>query len=143
MNQGTSRRLDGPDRRHGFGAATHAILRIGAGLLFMQHGAQKLLGWFGGATPEGGAVPLVSLMGLAGILELVGGLLIVIGLLTRPVAAILLLEMIIAYFMAHLPMGAAPIVNQGELALLYALIFLFLLGNGAGPASIDAGRKKG
>src|SRR5690625_2950509 len=87
---------------------THAILRIGAGLLFMQHGAQKLFGWFGGMGPEGGTATLFSLMGLAGVLEFFGGLLIVVGLLTRPVAVVLALEMIAAYFMAHVPLGGFP-----------------------------------
>lgn len=115
-----------------FGSAAHAILRIGAGLLFMQHGAQKLFGWLGGDT-----VQLFSQMGLAGVLEFFGGLLIVIGLLTRPVALILVVEMIAAYFIAHAPQGGFPVQNGGELALLYALVFLLLAGFGAGPASVD------
>ncbi len=120
------------------GPITHAILRVGAGLLFMQHGAQKLFGWFGGMGPEGGTAELFSLMGLAGVLEFFGGLFIVLGLFTRPVALILLLEMIGAYVIAHMPQGGAPVENMGELALLYFLIWLYLAGNGAGPASIDA-----
>ena len=121
------------------GPITHAILRIGTGLLFMQHGAQKLFGWFGGfgGTP-GATAELMSKMGLAGVLEFVGGLLIVLGLLTRPVAVVLLLEMLYAYLTVHMPNGAVPLQNQGELALLYALIFLYLAGNGAGPLSVDA-----
>ncbi len=114
-------------------SATHAVLRIGAGLLFMQHGAQKLFGLLGADAP----VDLVSLMGLAGVLEFFGGLLIVIGLLTRPVAVILAVEMIAAYFMAHAPQGGFPVQNGGELALLYALAFLFLAANGPGPWSLD------
>lgn len=116
----------------GFAPTLHAVLRIGAGLLFMQHGAQKLFGLLGGD-----AVELVSLMGLAGILEFFGGLLIVLGLLTQPVAVILTLEMLIAFFMAHQPQGGFPIENSGELPLLYALIFAFLATLGAGPASLD------
>jgi putative oxidoreductase len=120
------------------GPATHALLRIGAGLLFMQHGAQKLLGWLGGFGGEPGATAeLFSLMGLAGVLELFGGLLIVLGLLTRPVALLVALEMVSAYFMAHQPRGGFPIQNGGELALLYALVFVFLLANGSGPVSLD------
>lgn len=119
-------------------AVTHAVLRIGAGLLFMQHGAQKLLGWFGGfgGTP-GATAELFTQMGLAGVLELVGGLLIVLGLFTRPVAVLLALEMIAAYVIAHVPQGGAPVQNAGELALLYLLVFVFLAGNGPGPASLD------
>ncbi len=122
------------------GPITHAVLRIGAGLLFMQHGAQKLFGWFGGFGGQPGATAeLFSLMGLAGVLEFFGGLLIVVGLLTRPVALILALEMVVAFFMAHQPRGGFPIENSGELPLLYALIFIYLFAHGAGPASVDAG----
>lgn len=120
-------------------SALQAVLRIGAGLLFMQHGAQKLFGWFGGfgGTP-GNTAELFSQMGLAGVLEFFGGLLIVIGFLTRPTALVLALQMVIAYVIAHLPNGAWPIQNGGELALLYALIFAYLAAAGAGPASADS-----
>jgi putative oxidoreductase len=126
-------------RAWGFTPTALAILRIGAGLLFMQHGLQKLFGLFGGfgGTP-GATAPLVSLMGLAGVLELGGGLLLVLGLFVRPVALILAAEMVVAFIQAHLPQGGMPVQNGGELALLYALIFLFLAARGAGPVSIDA-----
>lgn len=122
-----------------FAPTAVAILRIGAGLLFMQHGLQKLFGLFGGfgGTP-GATAPLVSLMGLAGVLELGGGLLLVLGLFVRPVALILAAEMVVAFIQAHLPQGGMPIQNGGELALLYALIFVFLAARGAGPLSVDA-----
>lgn len=124
-------------------STTHAVLRIGVGLLFMFHGAQKLLGWFGGFMGEPGATaPLVSQMGLAGILELLGGGLIVIGLFVRPVAVVLVLEMIVAYVQVHAPQGTWPIQNQGELALLYALSFVYFAGNGAGRLSLDAWRQR-
>jgi putative oxidoreductase len=116
----------------------HALLRIGAGLLFMEHGLQKLFGLFGGMGPSGGSAPLLSQMGLAGVIECGGGLLLILGLFTRPVAVVLLLEMLYAFATVHLPRGGAPIQNGGELALLYALIFAFLIGNGAGPASLDS-----
>ena len=122
------------------GPTTHALLRVGAALLFMEHGLQKLFGFFGGIGPQGGTVQLMSLFGLAGVLEFVGGILLLIGLFTRPVALILAGEMIVAFFMAHFPRGGFPIQNMGELALLYFLVFLFLLGNGAGPWSVDAAR---
>ena len=118
-------------------SATHALLRIGAAILFFQHGAQKLLGWFGGIDQAGGTVPLFSLFGAAGVLELVGGVLLVVGLFVRPVAAILVVEMIVAYFHSHMPQGGWPVQNQGELALLYALVFAFLAAHGAGPLSLD------
>jgi len=119
-------------------AWTHTLFRVGAGLLFMQHGLQKLLGWFGGFGAAGGTVTLVSQMGLAGVLETFGGLLLVLGLLTRPVALILAGEMLVAFFQAHFPRGFVPLKNGGELPLLYMLTFLFLFGNGAGPVSLDA-----
>ena len=114
------------------GRRTHALLRIAAGILFIQHGLQKLFGYFGGST-----VPLTSLLGVAGLLEFTGGLFLIVGLFTRPVAFLLVLEMISAYFIAHMSRGGWPIQNQGELALLYAAIFTFLAANGAGPLSID------
>jgi putative oxidoreductase len=118
----------------------HALLRVGAGLLFMQHGMQKLFGMFGGMGSPGATAPLMSQMGLAGVLEVVGGLLIVLGLFTRPVALVLMLEMIAAYFIAHLPRGGAPIENGGELPLLYALVWAFFATHGAGRYSLDEKR---
>jgi putative oxidoreductase len=123
-------------------SATHVGLRIGAGLLFMFHGAQKLLGWFGGMGEGGGTAELVSQMGLAGVLEVFGGALIVVGLFVRPVALVLVLEMIVAYVQVHAPQALLPIQNQGELALLYALTFLYFAGNGAGAVSVDALRHR-
>ena len=99
-----------------------------------------MFGLLGGIRPSGGSVPLFSQMGLAGVLECGGGLLLVLGLFTGPVAVVLLLEMLYAFATVHLPKGGAPLQNGGELALLYALIFAFLAGNGAGPASLDSRR---
>lgn len=124
-------------RPAGFGGITHAILRIGAGILFCMHGMPKLFGWFGGMGSEGQSAELMSQMGLAGVLEVFGGLLIALGLLTRPVAFIVAIEMLVAYYQAHLPRGWVPYTNGGELALLYFVVWVFLVGNGAGPASID------
>ena len=112
---------------------THVALRLGAGLLFLQHGLQKLFGLLGGKP-----VALASQMGVAGLLEFVGGILLVVGLLTRPVSVVLTLEMLVAFFMAHAPRGGWPVQNGGELPLLFALIFLFMAGHGAGPLSLDA-----
>jgi putative oxidoreductase len=123
--------------------AAHALLRIGAGILYMEHGLQKLFGMFGGVGGSPGATaPLFSQMGLAGVLELGGGLLIVLGLFTRPVALVLMLEMLGAYFIAHLPRGGWPIENGGELALLYALVWAYLATHGAGPYSVDERRAR-
>lgn len=117
---------------------THVTLRAGTGLLFMEHGLQKLFGFFGGMGAPGQTAPRMSQMGLAGVLELVGGILLFLGLFTRPVAAILFVEMLVAFVMAHLPHGGWPIENGGELALLYALVFAFLAMHGAGSLSVDA-----
>ena len=124
------------------GPYTHGALRIGAGLLFMQHGLQKLLGWFGGVGPNGASVQLMSQFGLAGVIETFGGLLIVLGLLTRPVALLMALEMLVAFFQFHFPRGGFPIENGGEVPLLYMLVWLFFAGNGAGPFSLDSRRSR-
>lgn len=115
------------------GSLTHALLRIGAGLLFMQHGAQKLFGVPGDGSP----VELLSVYGLAGVLEFVGGAFVVLGLLTRPTSAILTVLMVVAFFMGHAGRGGFPIENGGELALLYAAVFAFLATNGPGAFSLD------
>lgn len=110
-----------------------SLLRIVAGFTFSEHGLQKLLGLFGGHVAQ----PL-TLYGLAGYLETFGGLLIVLGLFTRPVAFILCGEMAVAYFKQHAPGGFWPIVNHGELAVLYCFIYLYLVTAGPGPWSLDA-----
>ena len=120
----------------------YATLRVGAGLLFMQHGMQKLFGLFGGFGAPGATAPLVSQMGLAGGLELIGGALLVLGLFTRPVAVLVLGEMLYAFLTVHAPQGGAPVQNGGELALLYAVVFVFLTANGAGSFSLDAVRAR-
>ena len=117
-----------------------SVLRIVAGLLFLQHGSAKLLAFPHVAMFDG--LQLFSLMGLAGILELGGSLLIILGLFTRPVAFLLSGEMAVAYFMAHAPHGFLPIVNQGELAVLYCFVFLYLSVVGPDAFSIDAARNK-
>lgn len=109
-------------------------LRMVTGFLFWQHGAQKLLGMFGRAEP----VELFTLMGLAGVLETVGGILIFIGLFTRPTAFILAGQMAWAYFQAHAPDGYWPIMNRGELAALFCVVFLYLAARGGGAFSVDA-----
>jgi putative oxidoreductase len=109
------------------------IFRVLVGLLFMQHGAQKLFGMFGGTKVE-----LISLFGLAGIIEFFGGLLLVIGLCTRFVALISAVEIGYAYVTVHwIKNGFIPIMNGGELALLYFASFLVILAYGAGKWAID------
>jgi putative oxidoreductase len=109
------------------------LLRIVAGFLFFQHGAQKLFGVLGREAP----VEFFTLMGLAGILETVGGVLLVLGLFTRPVAFILSGQMAWAYFSAHAPNGFWPIMNRGELAALYSFLFLYFAARGGGGFSLD------
>jgi putative oxidoreductase len=115
-----------------------SVFRIVTGLLFLAHGLVKLAGFPEGAQP--GQVPLASIYGLAAVLELVGGAAIVLGLFTRPVAFVLSGQMAVAYFMAHAPQSFYPVLNGGELAILYSFGFLYLAAAGAGPWSIDARR---
>jgi len=108
------------------------VFRVFIGLLFFQHGAQKLFGWFGGEAAE-----LFSLMGVAGLIEFFGGLLIAIGLLTQIVALVGIIEMAVAYLMVHFPQGIVPIMNGGELALLYFAAFLVIFVYGARKFGVD------
>jgi putative oxidoreductase len=114
------------------------LLRLVAGFLFACHGAQKLFGVLGGHK-----MALMSQMGLAGVIEFFGGVCIAIGLFTPIVAFIASGEMAWAYFQAHFPRNVWPILNQGELAVLYCFLFLFIAARGAGPYSLDRlfGRK--
>ena len=115
------------------------ILRIIIGFLFLQHGTAKLLGIPHVAMFDG--LQLFSLIGVAGILELVGGILILIGLWTRPTAFILSGEMAFAYFIAHAGSNFLPLLNGGELAVIYCFVFLYFAFVGAGAFSIDHARK--
>jgi putative oxidoreductase len=118
----------------------YALMRIVVGLLYACHGAQKLLGMFGGVDRAGGTAPLMSMYGLAGVIELFGGLLIAIGLFTGYAAFIASGEMAGAYFIAHLPRGFWPILNTGELAALYCFVFLYIASRGAVAWGIDRTR---
>ena len=109
----------------------YALLRIVAGLLFAQHGVQKLFGWLGGTQ-----MPLASQMGVAGIVEAVGGLAVALGLFTSPVAFIASGQMAVAYFQSHLPRGFWPIQNGGELAVLNCFLFLYIASRGSGKWSV-------
>jgi putative oxidoreductase len=101
-------------------------------LNFMAHGLQKVFGLMGGKP-----VSLATLMGAAGIIELCGGLLLLVGLYTRIAAFLCSGQMAVAYFMQHAAQGFWPIVNRGELAVLYCFIFLYLAFAGPGPLSLD------
>jgi putative oxidoreductase len=115
-----------------------SVLRIVSGYLFMLHGCAKLL--HTPHVPMFDNLQLFSLYGFAGVLELVGGFLLLIGLFTRPVAFVLSGEMAVAYFMGHVPHGSplVPMLNQGESAVLFCFVFLYLSAAGPGPWSVDA-----
>ena len=121
---------------------TYAMLRIVAGFLFLCHGAQKILGLLGGADGEGGTVELVSRGGVAGIIELVGGLAILLGIGTSWAAFLSSGLMAFAYFLAHQPRGPLPIQNRGELAALYAFLFLYIASKGSGIWSLESVLRK-
>ncbi len=117
-----------------------SVLRIVAGLLFMEHGTQKLLGFPAGPMPS---PDMFSMFWFGGILELVGGFLILIGLFTRPVAFILAGEMAVAYWLYHFPKGPFPALNMGDAAILFCFVFLYISAAGPGPWSVDAmGRRR-
>ncbi len=110
-----------------------ALMRVIVGFTFSQHGLQKLLGLFGGHQAEA-----LTLIWTAGLLETVGGILVLVGLYTRPAAFVLSGEMAVAYFKQHAPAGFWPILNHGELAVLYCFIYLYLVTAGGGRWSFDA-----
>jgi putative oxidoreductase len=111
------------------------LLRIVTAILFMEHGAQKLLGF---PPSDHGSPELLSLLGAAGILELAGGFFILIGLFTRPVAFVLAGEMAVAYFQVWFPQSFVPTSNGGVSTVLYCFLFLYLMFAGAGPWGLDA-----
>ena len=111
-----------------------SILRIVTAFLFTAHGTQKMLGF---PVPPSFPMELWSLVGAAGLLELVGGALVLVGLFTRPVAFVMSGLMAFAYFLAHAPEAFWPIVNGGELAVLYCFVFLYFAAAGGGPLSVD------
>ena len=113
-----------------------SLLRIITGLLIIQHGMAKLLGF--PALPAFANVQPLSMIGAAGFIELIGGALLILGLWTRPVAFILAGEMAFAYFIGHFPKGFHPLVNGGTLAALYCFACIYLSTAGAGPWSVDA-----
>ena len=118
-----------------------SLLRIIMGLMIIQHGMAKLIGFpvvasFANLNP-------LSLIGVAGFIELIGGALLMLGLLTRPAAFIISGEMAFAYFMAHEPKSFYPLINGGTLAIMFCFTCLYLSTAGAGPWSVDAAMKRG
>ena len=126
---------------HDWAPRALAVLRIVTAYLFIQHGTVKLFG-----VPQrrmSDSVELLSLVGLAGVLEVLGGLLLLIGLFTRFTAFVLCGFMAVAYFMAHASQGhvLVPMLNEGELAVLYCFVFLYFVFSGPGAWSVDGVRR--
>lgn len=116
----------------------HALLRIVAGLLFLCHGSQKLLGFPGELPAEAPAF----IVWVAGPIEVVGGLLVMVGLATRWAAFVCSGLMAFAYWIGHGHKALLPIQNGGELAALYCFVFLFLAAAGPGAWSVDGARAR-
>jgi len=112
----------------------YCLMRIVVGLLFACHGGQKILGF----PPAAKVMQLDTLGTVAGWIELVGGLLIALGLFTRGVAFLCSGLMAVAYFKAHAPRGLFPIINSGELAVVYCFVFFFMFFYGGGRWSLDS-----
>jgi putative oxidoreductase len=117
--------------------AIYALLRFVAGFMFIFHGLQKHFGAFGGQVQQAGTLPW-----FAGAIELVCGILILLGLLASWAAFLASGEMAAAYFMVHQPQGNWPIQNQGELAVLYCFVFLYIAARGSGPFSVARALRK-
>ncbi|HEY2444382.1 MAG TPA: DoxX family protein [Rhizomicrobium sp.] len=112
-----------------------SVLRIISGLLFLEHGSAKLLHFPHAAMFDD--VKLLSLFGVAGIIELVGGALVTIGLFTRFAAFVMSGEMAVGYFLFHAKQGFFPVLNEGDAAILFCFVFLYIAAAGPGPWSID------
>jgi putative oxidoreductase len=115
----------------------YALMRFVAGLLFIFHGTQKFWGWPGEREP----VELLSRSGVAALIEVVGGAMIALGIAAGFAAFIASGLMAFAYFLVHAPRDFYPIVNRGELAILYCFVFLYIATRGSGKLSIDSLRR--
>jgi putative oxidoreductase len=115
-----------------FTEPAYAFLRIVAGLMFAMHGAQKLLGMFGGQQ-----MPMMTQPWFAGVIEVIAGIMIAVGLFTSIAAFIASGEMAFAYFIAHAPKSWNPLANGGELAVLYCFLFLYIATRGGGRWSVE------
>ena len=112
-----------------------SALRIAAAFTYAAHGTQKLFGVPG--HPFHAPVFAATLLFAAGVIETIGGICMLLGLYTRPVAFVLSGQMAVAFFTQHFPNGPWPILNGGELAVLYCFIWLFVCAAGPGPISLD------
>jgi putative oxidoreductase len=109
----------------------YLLLRLVAGLLFAEHGLQKLIGLLGGSR-----VPLMSELGLAGVIELAAGVMVALGVFPRWAALVASGEMAVAYLTKHAPQGFWPVQNRGELAVLYCFVFLYIAARGGGKLTV-------
>ena len=122
---------------------TYALLRAVSGFLFATHGMQKILGWFGGKVQTVG-----TQLWAGGLIELIGGLLIAVGLFTRPAAFLASGTMAVAYTQFHWKLATAnnqwlPLINKGELSVIYCFLFLYICMRGGGALSLDRRRGAG
>lgn len=124
-----------------FGNFFYVLMRVVFGVAFAQHGAQKLFGVFGGIGGSNAPAELFSQMGAAGLIELVSGALIAIGFLTSYAALLASGQMAFAYFMGHAHRGFWPIINDGELAILFCFAFLYIASQGGKGLSVDRLRR--
>jgi putative oxidoreductase len=127
----------------GLSSLTHyllSLLRLAAAFVYVAHGTQKLFGVPGHSFHA--PVFSATMIGAAGVIETIGGTLMLLGLFTKPVAFVLSGQMAVAYFTQHAPRGFWPIVNGGELAVLFCFLWLFFCAAGPGPISVDALRGK-
>jgi putative oxidoreductase len=118
-----------------------SVLRLVAAFVYVAHGTQKLFGVPG--HPFHAPVLAATMMGGAGVIETIGGVLMLLGLFTRPVAFVLSGQMAVAYFTQHSPNGFWPILNGGDLAVLFCFLWLFFSVAGPGPISLDRLRGRG
>jgi putative oxidoreductase len=112
-----------------------SVLRLVAACVYLAHGTQKMFGVPGQAFHA--PVFAATMIGAAGVIETIGGILMLLGLFTRPVAFVLSGQMAVAYFTQHAPRGSWPILNGGELAVLFCFLWLFFSVAGPGPLSLD------
>ncbi|MGW8185332.1 MAG: DoxX family protein [Candidatus Moraniibacteriota bacterium] len=115
----------------------YAVFRIVVSGLFFLHGAQKFFGILGGMDGAGGVAVLGSLPWFAGLIEIVVGVSVLVGIFTRLAALLAVIEMAVAYLVAHLPNGLDPLANGGELAIMFLVSFLIIFRYGAGKWSLE------
>jgi putative oxidoreductase len=112
----------------------YALMRIVVPFVYVCHGAQKLFGVLGGHPVWGGPPIFIA----AGFIEITCGPLMILGLFTRAAAFLASAEMAVAFFYVHVPSGGPwPILNHGELPVVFSFVFLYIASRGAGVWSLD------